>query len=135
MKTITTTRLTQIFPVTPGLSAPLWLADHLTNVAKSEKDLKEPLQILQWVADHALPSGVLAEQVHPVTGSPLSVSPLTWSHATFVASTRRIMRKLSRIHSCPECDQSKNETVSGDDWLLKLYKKACDAIHGSCSVK
>ena len=63
------------FPGNPWFICTLWLADHLTNVAKSEKDLEEPLQILQWVADHALPSGVLAEQVHPVTGSPLSVSP------------------------------------------------------------
>ncbi len=85
------------FPGNPWFICTLWLADHLTNLARNEKDLEEPLQILQWVADHALPSGVLAEQVHPVTGSPLSVSPLTWSHATFVASTRRIMRKLSEF--------------------------------------
>jgi hypothetical protein len=104
-------------------------------MAQEEKDLEEPLQILQWVADHVLPSGILAEQVHPITGKPLSVSPLTWSHATFVASTRRIMRKISRIHRCPECDHSKDEIIPGDDWLAKLYAKACDAIHGICSVK
>jgi GH15 family glucan-1,4-alpha-glucosidase len=123
------------FPGNPWFICTLWLADHLTGLARSEKDLEEPLQILQWVADHALPSGVLAEQVHPVTGKPLSVSPLTWSHATFVASTRRIMRKISRIQQCPECDLSKDSIIPGDDWLTKLYTMACNTIHGICSVK
>jgi GH15 family glucan-1,4-alpha-glucosidase len=50
-------------------------------------------EMLQWAARRALPSGVLAEQVHPLTGAPLSVSPLTWSHSTFVAT---VMSYLSR---------------------------------------
>jgi glucoamylase len=123
------------FPGNPWFICTLWLADHLTHMAKNEKELEEPLQILQWVAEHALPSGILAEQVHPLTGKPLSVSPLTWSHATFVASTRKIMRKISHIHRCPECDHSKDEIIPGDDWLAKLYNKACDTIHGICTVK
>lgn len=128
-------RAEPIFPGNPWFLCTLWLADHLINTAEKGKDLDDSLQILEWVAEHALPSGVLAEQVHPVSGKPLSVSPLTWSHATFVSSTRRIMRKLSRIHRCPECDHSKDEIIPGDDWLAKLYGKACDAIHGICTVK
>ena len=123
------------FPGNPWFICTLWLADHLTGLAKNEKDLEKSLELLEWVADHTLPSGVLAEQVHPVTGEPLSVSPLTWSHATFVASTRRIMRKLARIHRCPECDVSKDDLIPGDDWLTQLYSKACNEIHGICSVK
>jgi GH15 family glucan-1,4-alpha-glucosidase len=123
------------FPGNPWFICTLWLADHLTGLARNEDDLRKPLEILEWVADHALPSGVLAEQVHPLTGDPLSVSPLTWSHATFVASTRRIMRKLARIHRCPECDLSKDDLIPGDDWLSKLYADACDSIHGICSIK
>jgi len=38
------------------------------------------------VVGHASPAGLLPEQVHPFTGVPLSVSPLTWSHAAFVHS-------------------------------------------------
>ncbi len=123
------------FPGNPWFICTLWLADHLTDKAHNEKELQESIKILEWVAEHALPSGVLAEQVHPVTGKPLSVSPLTWSHATFVATTRRIMRKISRIHRCPECDHSKDDIILGDDWLTKLYAKACDTIHGICTVK
>jgi GH15 family glucan-1,4-alpha-glucosidase len=40
-----------------------------------------------------LPSGVLAEQVHPVTYRPLSVSPLTWSHAAFVTTILEYVEK------------------------------------------
>ncbi|KPK23985.1 MAG: glycoside hydrolase family 15, partial [Desulfobacterales bacterium SG8_35_2] len=123
------------FPGNPWFICTLWLADHLTIQARNEKDLEEPLKILEWIVEHALPSGILAEQVHPVTGKPLSVSPLTWSHATFVATTRRIMRKISRIHRCPECDHARDQIISGDDWLARLYAKACDTIHGICTVK
>jgi GH15 family glucan-1,4-alpha-glucosidase len=33
---------------------------------------------------HALPSGVLSEQINPSTGAPLSVTPLVWSHAELI---------------------------------------------------
>ena len=46
---------------------------------------------LEWVRARALPSGSLAEQVHPITGAPLSVSPLTWSHATLVGVVNRYL--------------------------------------------
>ncbi|MEW6325793.1 MAG: glycoside hydrolase family 15 protein, partial [Nitrospirota bacterium] len=62
----------------------LWLAHWFIETAKSRDDLKRPKEIIEWVANHALPSGVLAEQLHPYTGEPVSISPLTWSHAAFV---------------------------------------------------
>jgi GH15 family glucan-1,4-alpha-glucosidase len=39
-----------------------------------------------------LPSGVLAKQVHPFTEDPLSVSPLTWSHAAFVSAVQAYLK-------------------------------------------
>jgi GH15 family glucan-1,4-alpha-glucosidase len=60
----------------PGLSAHCgW--DFLADRAETEPDVASAIELMQWVTDHALPSGVLAEQVHPITGEPLSVSPLT----------------------------------------------------------
>lgn len=76
----------------------LWLADLYIARARSRKELEPALKILEWVADTALPSGVLAEQLDPETGEPVSVSPLTWSHSTFVATTANYLlkdRKLS----------------------------------------
>ena len=75
----------------------LWLADYRIAVAKKKADLKGVLEILEWTAKRALPSGVLAEQVNPLTGEPVSVSPLTWSHSTFVATVMNYLRKLSLI--------------------------------------
>ena len=75
----------------------LWLADYRIAIARKKEDLKGALEILEWTAQRALPSGVLAEQVNPVTGEPASVSPLTWSHSTFVATVVNYLRKLREL--------------------------------------
>ncbi len=75
----------------------LWLADYRIAVAKSKKDLKGVIEILEWTAKNALPSGVLAEQLHPHDGSPVSVSPLTWSHSTFVATVESYLKKFKEL--------------------------------------
>src|SRR5260370_371176 len=58
-----------------------WLAEYFISRAQTEDELHQALAPLQWVRDHALPSGLLADQVDPYTDAPLSVSPLTWSPA------------------------------------------------------
>ena len=67
--------------------------------AQNENDLKKALSILEWVADHALASGVLAEQINPYTNEPVSVSPLTWSHATVVTTVIKYLEKMSLLIS------------------------------------
>jgi GH15 family glucan-1,4-alpha-glucosidase len=37
--------------------------------------------------------GNIAEQVHPVTGDPLFVAPLTWSHSAFVQTVVEFLKK------------------------------------------
>ena len=71
-------------PGNPWFISTLWLGEYYINRAKSIDELHVAIPYLQWCADNALPSGVLAEQVHPIDGSPLSVSPLTWSHSAYV---------------------------------------------------
>jgi len=75
----------------------LWLADYYIARAKTKADLQKALEILVWTTQQALPSGVLAEQVHPTTGEPVSVSPLTWSHSTFVATVMNYLRKSKEV--------------------------------------
>lgn len=75
----------------------LWLADYRIAVAKKKSDLKGVIEILEWTVKNALASGVLAEQVHPFDGSPVSVAPLTWSHSTFVATVRNYLRKFKEL--------------------------------------
>jgi GH15 family glucan-1,4-alpha-glucosidase len=75
----------------------LWLADYYIAAAKDSKDLNEALRIMEWVMNAALPSGVLAEQMDPFTGEHISVSPLTWSHSTFVATTCNYLAAKARL--------------------------------------
>ena len=39
----------------------------------------------------------LAEQVNPYTNEPISVSPLTWSHATVVSTSIKYLEKLEQL--------------------------------------
>lgn len=81
-------------PGNPWFICTLWYADYLIALAESPEQLREALAILEWVDAHKLPSGVLAEQVHPYTNAPMSVSPLTWSHATYVSVVQAYLEKL-----------------------------------------
>jgi glucoamylase len=114
-------------PGNPWFISTLWLADFLIRNAREDHDLEEALQILSWVSDRALPSGVLAEQIHPYTCAPLSVSPLTWSHGTLVAVIQQIIRYFSRKSGTP--------LERMEDWIGHLYVQACDSIYGTCAVK
>jgi GH15 family glucan-1,4-alpha-glucosidase len=49
--------------------------------------LDEAIPYLEWTNWRASSSGVLAEQYHPYTGAQISVSPLTWSHATLITTS------------------------------------------------
>lgn len=81
----------------PWFICTLWLAQYRIAVAKTIDDLHKALPLLEWARAHALPSGVMAEQVNPFTSEPLSVSPLTWSHAELVATVRWYIGKYYRF--------------------------------------
>jgi GH15 family glucan-1,4-alpha-glucosidase len=74
-------------PGNPWIICTLWAAQYELACATRPEELKAVLQRLEWATQRAAESGVLPEQVHPYTGEPLSVSPLTWSHAEFLATT------------------------------------------------
>jgi GH15 family glucan-1,4-alpha-glucosidase len=86
-------------PGNPWFITTLWLAEWYAATAQTLQDLKPSLELLEWVASHALPSGVLAEQVNPYTNDPLSVSPLTWSHAAYVTSVQFYLQAVIRVKS------------------------------------
>ncbi len=86
-------RASEYVPGNPWFICTLWLADYRIAIAEDVKDLKGALEILEWTIKRALPSGVLAEQIHPETGEAVSVSPLTWSHSTFVATVVNYLEK------------------------------------------
>ena len=86
-------------PGNPWFICTMWLAQFAIAKAKRPEELAEAVEILEWVASRTLPSGVLAEQVHPYSNAPLSVSPLTWSHATVVMCVQEYLEKLEELES------------------------------------
>lgn len=86
-------------PGNPWFICTLWHAEWTIAKAQSEAELGEALELIRWTMRHALPSGILAEQVEPFTGAPLSVSPLTWSHASFVKVVQEYVSKLKQLRN------------------------------------
>jgi GH15 family glucan-1,4-alpha-glucosidase len=90
-------------PGNPWIVCTLWLAQVRIAAARNPKELERAVPLLDWVAKCALPSGVLPEQVHPLSGEFLSVSPLTWSHGMLVAAMLDYAEKQAALGS-PEED-------------------------------
>jgi GH15 family glucan-1,4-alpha-glucosidase len=120
-------RVSREVPGNPWFICTLWLADYLAEKNGSDDELDQAVDLLSWAAAHALPSGVLPEQINPVTGESISVSPLTWSHATYVATAHRILRRLAGKQAAAAAPYLRQE-----DWIEGLYAQACDSIHGIC---
>ena len=84
-------------PGNPWFLCSLWDAEYEIMLARTEEDLASPLATLEWVVDHALPSGVIAEQMDCETGEPVGAAPLTWSHGTFVLAVCEYLDALNRV--------------------------------------
>ncbi|MFA6972638.1 MAG: glycoside hydrolase family 15 protein, partial [Gallionella sp.] len=99
-------------PGNPWIVCTLWLAQYRIAAARNIQSLERALPLLMWVAEKALPSGVLPEQVHPETGEFLSVSPLTWSHGTLVAAVLDYVEKAQALggHEARSLDAGRVKT-------------------------
>ncbi|MBT3292800.1 glycoside hydrolase family 15 protein [Candidatus Peregrinibacteria bacterium] len=91
------TEPTNDIPGNPWIITTLWKAQWNISRAKDINDLKPAKEILSWVESHATKSGMLPEQLNPFTGQHLSVSPLTWSHATFVETVIDFLEKEKEL--------------------------------------
>ncbi|WP_028593057.1 glycoside hydrolase family 15 protein [Paenibacillus assamensis] len=90
-----------IAPGNPWIICTLWFAAYEIAIAENLADLQQPLETLRWTVRHALPSGMLPEQLDPFTGAPLSVAPLTWSHATYVDTVLKYVKRYKELDSAP----------------------------------
>jgi GH15 family glucan-1,4-alpha-glucosidase len=86
-------------PGNPWFISTLWLAQWDIAKARTLDELAGAREIIEWTAGHALTSGVLAEQLDPFSGRPLSVAPLTWSHACYASTVLEFLAKLREIKS------------------------------------
>jgi GH15 family glucan-1,4-alpha-glucosidase len=80
-------------PGNPWIITTLWDAQWTIACAKSPADLEPARKALEWVAKYARGTGTLPEQLHPLSGEPLSVSPLAWSHATYVETVLQFVER------------------------------------------
>ncbi len=104
-------------PGNPWIICTIWLAQWYIAKAKSLPDLGRALELLEWVRKRTLESGVLAEQLHPYSGDPISVSPLTWSHASVVMAIREYIVKLDEL-----CEDAAREALLSGN--MDLYEMA-----------
>lgn len=72
-------------PGNPWIICTLWLAEHTIATATSPEELQSALDLVRWARSKATASLVLPEQIDPYNGQPLSVAPLTWSHAQVIS--------------------------------------------------
>ncbi len=72
----------------PWFVTTLWMAQYYVRT----KQLDRARELVDWTQQHTLPSGVLSEQVNPSDGSPISVTPLVWSHAEYINTVLDLAR-------------------------------------------
>jgi GH15 family glucan-1,4-alpha-glucosidase len=83
----------------PWFICTLWLARWYIRIANTREDLKKPMELLLWTIKNSMPPGVLAEQLNPNNSNPISVAPLTWSHAEFVITVCEYVDKHQQLSS------------------------------------
>ena len=60
----------------------LWHAQYAIETGS----LEIALPYLQWIIDHTMSTGMMGEQIDPVTDTVVSPAPLTWSHAEYIST-------------------------------------------------
>jgi GH15 family glucan-1,4-alpha-glucosidase len=63
----------------------------------SGQDIEYVKSVLNWAEKYQTSSGVLGEQIHPVTGTSLSATPLVWSHSVYVETVLMYIQKLRDV--------------------------------------
>lgn len=84
-------------PGNPWILTTLWDMEWRIQRAKNLAELHALKPTFDWVLKYATKTGVLAEQLNPYDGTPLSVAPLTWSHATFVETVLAFVEKEKEL--------------------------------------
>ena len=82
----------------PWLITTLWDAQAQLRASQvTSQTLEAVKQILDWVIKWQTNSGVLSEQLHPLTGEPRSATPLAWSHAVYAETVLQYLQALQKL--------------------------------------
>jgi GH15 family glucan-1,4-alpha-glucosidase len=84
-------------PGNPWFIVQCWYAMWRIARASSADQLDAALEPLEWAARRATPSRLLPEQIHPFSGNPLAVTPLIWSHASFVTAIHAYLARSNDL--------------------------------------
>ncbi|MBL8088134.1 MAG: glycoside hydrolase family 15 protein [Chthonomonas sp.] len=84
-------------PGNPWIICTMWLAQAQLQQARTLDEVREAALWLDWAADRAESTGALSEQFHPHSGEPLSVCPLTWSHAEVIRTAALVSRRTIEL--------------------------------------
>jgi GH15 family glucan-1,4-alpha-glucosidase len=95
-------------PGNPWILCTLWLAEYAIARAQSVAELQSALDLVRWVHSKASKSQLLPEQVNPYDSQPLSVAPLTWSHAQLVSVLRGYLDSLRRLRASADEFNARN---------------------------
>jgi GH15 family glucan-1,4-alpha-glucosidase len=98
-------------PGNPWIICTLWVAEWEIDYAATIEDLAAPRRTLEWVASHAMEGGNLSEQLDPFDGTPVSVAPLTWSHATYILAVVKYMNKYAALMDINETNSLKEPAL------------------------
>ncbi|MDB5167695.1 MAG: putative Glycoside hydrolase 15-related protein [Candidatus Saccharibacteria bacterium] len=60
----------------------MWLAQYETDIGNQSR----AFEILEWVRSHAMSTGMMSEQIDPVTDQNIAPAPLTWTQAEYVST-------------------------------------------------
>lgn len=69
----------------------LWYAQYVLE----NGDEKEARLILDWIGRHSYQTGMLGEQINPVTDEIVSPAPLTWSHAEYLSTMLDMIKRTT----------------------------------------
>ncbi|MFX1518810.1 MAG: glycoside hydrolase family 15 protein [Promethearchaeota archaeon] len=75
----------------PWIICTLFLAEYYLWI----NEIKKALKLFHLVADNALETYLLPEQINS-QGDPLSVVPLTWSHAQYLLAFKQLAKQLAK---------------------------------------
>lgn len=92
-----------VVPGNPWFIVQCWYARWRIARAQTLDELDAALEALEWVARRATAARLLPEQIHPITGAPLAVTPLIWSHASFVSAIHDYLDRREIFAGCPTC--------------------------------
>ena len=99
-------------PGNPWIICTLWMAEYDISRAQTVDEVQGALDAVRWARSKASRALVLPEQFDPYDGQPLSVAPLTWSHAQVVSVVRTYLDALRRLRETNVEETARNQARS-----------------------